>query len=371
MTEQLLLCCTVGMLAFANGANDNFKGVATLFGSGCTDYRRALLWATVATGVGSLLAILLGGALLTRFTGKGLVANDLVQTVSFATTVGASAGVTVLLACRLGFPISTTHALVGGMLGAALGREAEIHWAALAWTVIGPLLVSPVMAAAGAGLVFSIARWSSARVGVRQTLCVCITDRSSLLVGNVAATTAALQLPLALQIGDEFTCAPAPGVARIAISPPDLLETAHWWSAGWVCLARGLNDTPKLAALFLVATSATGIPSIALVSLLIALGGWLAARRVAETMSHRITTIGPEDGLVANLMAGLLVTFATIYGLPVSTTHVCCGAIFGIGLVTGKANPMVIWNLILAWVVTLPIAAVLAFMLSHLIPLLD
>ena len=60
-------------LAYANGANDNFKGVATLYGSGTTSYKRALLWATATTFLGSATALLLAQALLTTFTGKGLV----------------------------------------------------------------------------------------------------------------------------------------------------------------------------------------------------------------------------------------------------------------------------------------------------------
>ena len=71
-------------LAFANGANDNFKGVATLFGSGTMSYRRALSWATVSTMLGSLTAVFLAQTLLESFTGKGLVDGKLVVSIDYA-----------------------------------------------------------------------------------------------------------------------------------------------------------------------------------------------------------------------------------------------------------------------------------------------
>ncbi|MCA9195831.1 MAG: inorganic phosphate transporter, partial [Planctomycetales bacterium] len=104
-------------LAYANGANDNFKGVATLFGSGTTDYRRALAWGTVTTLLGSLTAVLLANTLLKSFSGRGLVDADLAATVDYGAAVALGAGLTVLLATRIGMPISTTHSLVGTLVG--------------------------------------------------------------------------------------------------------------------------------------------------------------------------------------------------------------------------------------------------------------
>src|SRR5919106_2975270 len=106
-------------LAYANGANDNFKGVATLFGSGTTDYRRALAWATATTFLGSLAAVLLAGKLLKNFSGKGLVDDSLMTNADYTAAVALGAALTVLLATRLGMPISTTHSLVGSLVGTA------------------------------------------------------------------------------------------------------------------------------------------------------------------------------------------------------------------------------------------------------------
>src|SRR5437879_2560849 len=98
----ILLLITVLLLAYSNGANDNFKGVATLFGSGTTNYRRALLWATLTTLAGSLLALVLASRLADAFTGKGLVPDDVVCQQAFILAIGLGAALTVLLASRAG-----------------------------------------------------------------------------------------------------------------------------------------------------------------------------------------------------------------------------------------------------------------------------
>jgi len=90
------------------------------------------------------------------------------------------------------------------------------------------------------------------------------------------------------------------------------------------------------------------------------LGGVFNARRVAETMSHKIVAITPVQGLSANLTTALLVIFASEFGMPVSTTHVSVGALFGIGLTGGKANAEVIASIALSWLLTLPCAALCA-----------
>src|SRR5688500_11118355 len=99
MTWNLWLLVAAALaLTFANGANDNFKGVATLFGSGTTNYRRALIWATATTAAGSLTAVLVAGSLVDRFSGKGLVPDVLTADPAFLTAVGVGAAATVLLA---------------------------------------------------------------------------------------------------------------------------------------------------------------------------------------------------------------------------------------------------------------------------------
>jgi len=113
-------------LAYANGANDNFKGVATLFGSQTTSYRVAIAWATATTFLGSVCSIVLAEALLKNFSGKGLVPNAIADGADFHLAVALGAGMTVILATFTGFPISTTHVSVGSIFGGGLvSRQAN------------------------------------------------------------------------------------------------------------------------------------------------------------------------------------------------------------------------------------------------------
>jgi PiT family inorganic phosphate transporter len=146
-----------------------------------------------------------------------------------------------------------------------------------------------------------------------------------------------------------------------------LLDAVHFLSAGAVSFARGLNDTPKIAALLLVGeTVAPGVAVVG-VGLSMAVGGWFAARRVAETMSLRVTEMNAGQGLIANLVTALLVLGASNFGVPVSTTHVSCGSLFGIGTVTRQAHWRTIRHILLAWFLTLPLAALLGAALVALI----
>ena len=88
-----------------------------------------------------------------------------------------------------------------------------------------------------------------------------------------------------------------------------------------------------------------------------AAGGWLNARKVAETMSHKITGMNPGQGFAANLSTALLVTTASLHGLPVSTTHVSVGSLLGIGITTRQAKWKSVPGVLASWVVTLPCAA--------------
>lgn len=138
MTLAIILIA-VGCVAYANGANDNFKGVATLFGSGTTNYRGALFWATVTTFLGSITAVFLAGTLIKNFTGKGLVDDALVSSIDYGSAVALGAGLTVLLATRIGMPISTTHSLVGALVGAGWAAGSSIDLGRLAGTFFLPL----------------------------------------------------------------------------------------------------------------------------------------------------------------------------------------------------------------------------------------
>ena len=154
-------------------------------------------------------------------------------------------------------------------------------------------------------------------------------------------------------VDEQSQCALRYAGRFLGIGSQQVMDAAHFLSAGVVSFARGLNDTPKIAALLLV------LPALGARWSLVAVGGLLSARRVAETMSHKITSMNHGQGFSANLATGLLVTTASLFGLPVSTTHVSVGALFGIGLTSRQADLRVIRNILLSWMVTLPCAAVI------------
>ena len=165
----ILLLLAVCFLAYSNGANDNFKGVASLFGSKTTGYRTAIGWATVCTFAGSVAAIFLAQALLSKFSGKGLVPDSLVGSEYFLLAVAVGAGVTVILATLTGFPISTTHALTGAMVGSGwVAVGSQVNLGVLGKAFFLPLLLSPVLAVALGASLYLIFRWSRLRLGITK-----------------------------------------------------------------------------------------------------------------------------------------------------------------------------------------------------------
>lgn len=358
----VLLFVTVCFLAFSNGANDNFKGVASLFGSGAANYRVALALATATTLAGSVCALFLAQTLLVKFSGKGLVPDGLVQSIPFMAAVAAGAGMTVILATRLGFPVSTTHALLGALTGSTLLATGTIKLAALGASFVLPLLLSPVLAVLLATLIYTSFRQIRQRKAISDLLCLCVENEPAVTASYFVESSGALVSGQnrSLSIDNQAACASRYAGVIWGFELQRALDALHFFSAGAVCFARGLNDTPKIAALLLLAPGLGLQSNIALVALTMALGGLLSAQRVAETMSHKITTISHGQGLSANLTTALLVIFASKLGLPVSTTHVSVGALFGIGLTTKKANKRMVASILLSWLLTLPCAALCA-----------
>jgi len=358
----LLILLTGSLVAFANGANDNFKGVATLLGSGTASHRRALIWATVTTALGSVAALLLAREMLAAFSGSGLVPDEVVADPGFAGAVALSAGATVLLAVRLGLPISTTHALIGGLIGAGMiASPTGIETETLMGRLLLPLLTSPLLAFVLAFSLYPRFRRLRKKLGITRETCVCVGGR---VVGAVPGAPGAelamnmVSLP-EVSTGTSVTCAVRYQGQVLGFSARRGLDLAHYLSAGAVSFARGLNDTPKIAALLLVGGAIS--PNLALIGVGVAMasGGLLASRRVALTLSHDVTEMNPGQGFTANLVTSLLVIGASKLGMPVSTTHISCGSLFGIGAKTQGARWKTIRGILLAWAVTLPLAALL------------
>ena len=362
-------------LAYSNGANDNFKGVATLFGSGTTNYKNAITWATVTTLMGSVAAIFLAGVLVKNFSGKGLVPDTLLQGPEFAISVALGAALAVFVATKVGMPISTTHSLVGALFGSGLvAMGTSFNFAKLGSTFLVPLLVSPLMAGALSLVLYFIFSRLRRQFGFTKETCVCVGKEYvpvSVLPANENTLNAVATLqPVSLKIDKQQNCQDVYQGQFLGLGMQRVLDSAHFLSAGVVSFARGLNDTPKIAGLLLVVHALKLEWGISAIAVAIALGGLLNARKVGLTMSKKITSMNHGQGLTANLITGLLVTTASVHGMPVSTTHVSVGSIFGIGTVVGKVNYRVISNILLSWLLTLPVAAVCAGLLYGLINLL-
>lgn len=357
-----ILFLSTCFLAYSNGANDNFKGVATLFGSGTTKYKTAIWWATFATFVGSVCSIFFAQTLVRNFSGKGLVPDTFAASPDFLFAVAMGAGFTVMLATLTGFPISTTHSLTGALVGAGLmAVGTNVNFAVLGNSFFLPLLLSPVIAVTLGSVSYLGFRHSRIRLGVTKESCLCIAED---VVASLPQVNSALALNATTTVGAslvvEENCEQRYTGRVLGINAQKALDFAHYISAGVVSFARGLNDTPKIVAL-LLAIKALGIQfGMISVAVGMAAGGLLNARKVAETMSKKITPLNHGQGFTANLVTGLLVVFASRLGMPVSTTHVSVGSLFGIGLITKKGNSRVVREILLSWVLTLPVAALLS-----------
>lgn len=357
---EIVLIGIALFLAFGNGANDNFKGFATVWGSGVLSYRRALVLATLATLAGSLLSLVLAQSLVAQFTGKGLVPDAVAAAPTFMLYAGAGAAMTVFAATRAGLPVSTTHALIGGLIGAGLAVPGGgVRYGALFSLFLLPMLASPLLAAAFGML-------ASRALRLRPSGdCACVMAPLPAFAAQgdsslTHASTAVLPAPTFV-IAPEAQCRRQPGlIARFSL--PDLADRAHVLSAAAICFARGVNDTPKLVALLLAGQIMDASAAVFAIALVMAAGGVIYARRVAETMSRRVTRLDNGQGLAANLITAILVLFASKLGLPVSTTHVSVGSIAGVGAAAGTLDWTTVRNIALAWIVTLPLAATIAWL---------
>jgi PiT family inorganic phosphate transporter len=350
-------------VAYSNGANDNFKGVATLFGSKTTNYRRAIWWATVTTFAGSVCSIFLAQGLVAKFSGRGLVPNALVNAPEFLLAVAVGAGLTVILATLTGFPVSTTHGLTGALIGAGLTAVgAQVSFSALGKSFFLPLLISPVLAVLVAVVAYVLARGIRLKSGVSKEWCVCVGEMEQCVpITEPASFFSVATIPLpSIMLATRENCTQRYKGKMLGLSVQSIIDVAHFISAGAVSFARGLNDTPKIVALLLL-IQAFGIRAgMFAVAIGMAVGGLLNAKRVALTMSKKITPMNHGQGFTANFVTAILVIFASRFALPVSTTHVSVGSLFGIGLMTRQANMKVVSQIVMSWLLTLPIAGVLS-----------
>lgn len=307
-------------LAFANGANDAGKSVASLMMPGPSaspPRRRALLWGGFFTGVGSVTAILISGRLFSVFTPQSLLRTTPQSTFVLAALAGAT--LWILAATFLRLPVSSTHAIVGAivLLAVYLFGTSGVQWGFLLYRVVLPLAAGPIGAM------------------------------------------------IAVYVLDRLTRRPTtPGKQR-----PRLTRIAHWGSGAATAYARGINDAPKMAALgafFLLANpSETVWLPYSVVAVAVFFGSLVLGHRVAVTVMGKHTSLDQVQRSKAGAATALVVSAGAFLGAPLSTTQIHEGSNAGIG---GRASVVrsTLKGMLLAWLVTLPGAGIFAIAMSYL-----
>jgi PiT family inorganic phosphate transporter len=351
----LILLLTAG-LAAANGANDVSKGVATLAGAGVTRYRTAVLWGVVATLAGSMLSLILA-ARITKLFSTGIVAATPTDAFALAVLTGALVWIVVATLARL--PVSTTHAIVGALIGAGLLlAPGAVKWHALLPRIVIPLLASIAFAYAVSAVTNRLTR--------RAPECICVDVAAPIPLAPSLTSAATVMrsstLPVvAVTMGTEAECR----VHRAGSSGFRLaMNGGHWMSSGATSFARGLNDTPKIVAIGafgLVPGHLQAGQLLVVVALAMALGGVAAGIRVAKQLGENLIRMSHAEGFKANLTTAVLVGLGANVGLPMSTTHVSAGAIAGIaGTDVRRLHGDTLRAFVLAWTVTPATAALIA-----------
>ena len=304
------------MFDFTNGFHDTANAMATSIATGALKPRVAVVISGVFNLVGAFLSVSVAKTI------SGGLVNDtkITPVVVFGGLIGAI--VWNLLTWFLGLPSSSSHALIGGLIGAtwvAAGTNA-VHFGAVVAKVLVPAVLSPIVA----GVVALVGTYLAYRITAR-------TDRGT--------------------VGSGFK------VGQVV-------------SASMVSLAHGTNDAQKTMGVItltlitvgtLPAGSAPPFWVILMAGLAIASGTYLGGWRIIRTLGKRITEIETPQGFAAETSSTAVILVSAQLGFPLSTTQVCSGAIFGAG--AGRRLAAVRWGLagqmVIAWVLTLPSAAIM------------
>lgn len=310
--------------AFTNGYNDAGADVATMVSSGAASVKGALLTASLANFIGALV----GGSAVV-LTLQGVLAVELVEELGLAIfSAVAAANVWNLVTWYYGIPSSSTHALIGGLVGVGMAFHgaAGVHWGAeelLQGQLAGVVKVLAfLMASVFLGFGGSYLLMKGARLALRR--------------------------------------------ATVAVNRP--MRRMQWITTSVQTLAHGANDAQKqmaLVALLLMAMGGTADVPLwvrAACAAAIALGTLGGGYRIMRTVGRKIFKIRPVHALVAQTNASLTVVFSTALGAPVSSTQVVTAGVMGVG--TAENRRLVHWrvgkDLVVSWFLTIPATALLA-----------
>jgi inorganic phosphate transporter, PiT family len=356
MTAIVVLLLLALVFVYINGFHDTANSIATVVATRALSPRQAIVLATVTNLAGALVGTAVAATIV----------HDLVdpRVITLHTIIAALIGAIVwnLATWWWGIPTSSSHALVGGLCGAALAAAhtnwSEIIWAAPAgnywWQGDGifhkiavPMVASPLLGFAGSylviGILFLVLRnWPVVRVDrVFGRLQILSGGYIGFAHGNNDAQKTIAVVILALTAATKAgTFDHLPGwlsFLRYAEPPPgDEVPVATWLKiACAVALAAGT-----------------------------AAGGW----RIIQTMGRKITSLKPIHGFAAETTAATVLTVAAFLGFPVSTTHTITAAVAGVGASRRFASlrASVVRRIVWAWVVTLPASALTAYLVMQL-----
>ena len=398
----LILACVFGLfMAWGIGANDVANAMGTSVGSGAITIKQAVIIAAIFEFAGAFLA----GGQVTKTIRKGIIDADLLSGTPELLVYGMlaallAAGIWLLVASRLGWPVSTTHTIVGAIVGFAavgIGMEA-VHWGK-----VGSIVMSWVISPALAG---TISYWLFRSV---QGL-ILNTDTPFenakkyvpfyiFLTGFVIAlvtmykglkhvgleTTPLQNYSMAFIVGLIIMVIGKFYINKLKIDPEadrdfhfanveKVFAVLMVFTACAMAFAHGSNDVanaigPVAAVVSIVQSGGEITQKSALPIWILLLGGvgivaglLMYGRRVMETIGKNITELTPSRGFAATLAAATTVVLASGTGLPISTTHTLVGAVLGVGMARGigALNLNVVRTIFLSWIITLPAGAIMA-----------
>ncbi|MDX1623455.1 MAG: inorganic phosphate transporter [Gemmatimonadota bacterium] len=395
LTLFLGLALLIGLfMAWNIGANDVANAMGTSVGSGALTLKQAIWVAAVfefggAVLVGAHVAETIKGGIIPP---EAFAASPEVFMYGMAAAL-LGASVWLLVATVLGLPVSTTHSIVGAVVGFGL---LTVGWREVDWPLMGSIvlswIVSPVCGGLIAFLMFTFVRreiilsdepydatvkWAPhlvALVGFTLALSILYKGLKNLHLDFSFVTA----LPLCLLVGGVLGLAMRMWLSRrprptgySVVEVERLFAGLQVVTACYVAFAHGANDVANaigpLAAVVQAAQEGVVAARAPVPIWILVLGGagivmGLATYgyRVIETVGHKITTMTPTRGFSAEFGAATTVLFASRLGLPISTTHTLVGSVIGVGLARGIAalDLRVIRNIVSSWIVTIPAAAV-------------
>ncbi|NVM21602.1 MAG: inorganic phosphate transporter [Desulfobacterales bacterium] len=408
----LSIAILIGLYVAANiGANDLANAMGTSVGSRSLTLRQAVLVSIIANALGAVLA---GGQVTTTIS-KGMIEPALLAGEPNKLMLGMfaaliSAGLWVHLATWLGLPVSTTHAIVGAVVGfGILGVGAgAVGWAKII-TIAISWVTSPAAGAVIAGGIFYLTEKKVMRAGDPYAAAIHYSPALIFLVILVLILSMIFKglknLPMELGFFQTVLlatpCAALAGLlgrrwlrsrlrAYCELGPEEqtyspvecLFARLQVLTACYVAFAHGANDVANavgpLATIFSVVKTKSvslqvEVPFWMLLGGGIAVGGglWAFGTRVMETIGKDITQITPIRGFCVQFGAATTILICSRLGLPVSTTHVMVGAVVGVGVMRGMGtlDLRILKNIGLSWVVTMPFTILLAMVLYKLLTL--